>query len=71
MFLPVGRLVFKMCGGPQGTNYPFLTLKERDTETGLDFFVSRYYSSTVGRFTNADSIWEEVSDVPLELNIRT
>jgi RHS repeat-associated protein len=35
-------------------NYPFLTLKERDTETGLDFFEARYYSAIQGRFTSVD-----------------
>jgi len=31
------------------------TLKERDNETGLDYFLARYYSSTQGRFTNPDA----------------
>lgn len=31
------------------------TGKERDTETGLDYFIARYYSSIQGRFTSADS----------------
>ena len=31
------------------------TQKERDTETGLDFFGARYYASTQGRFTSIDS----------------
>src|SRR5713226_644366 len=35
-------------------NYPFLTSKERDIETGLDYFLARYYSSTQGRFTSPD-----------------
>ncbi|MGH9969076.1 MAG: RHS repeat-associated core domain-containing protein [Pyrinomonadaceae bacterium] len=35
-------------------NYTFLTLKERDNETGLDYFGARYYASTQGRFTSAD-----------------
>lgn len=35
-------------------NYTFLTLKERDNETGLDYFLARYYSSTQGRFTSPD-----------------
>ena len=35
-------------------NYTFLTQKERDIETGLDFFEARYYASTQGRFTSAD-----------------
>lgn len=37
-------------------NYPFLTSKERDNETGLDFFEARYYSSTQGRFTSPDPL---------------
>jgi hypothetical protein len=35
-----------------GSHYPFLTLKERDIETGLDYFLARYYSSGHGRFTS-------------------
>jgi RHS repeat-associated protein len=38
----------------RGFHYPFLTLKERDIETGLDYFLARYYSSTQGRFTSPD-----------------
>jgi RHS repeat-associated protein len=30
------------------------TSKERDNETGLDYFLARYYSSTQGRFTSVD-----------------
>jgi RHS repeat-associated protein len=37
-----------------GFHYPFLTQKERDSETGLDYFLARYYSSTQGRFTSVD-----------------
>jgi RHS repeat-associated protein len=44
-------------GGCAGTNYPFLTQKERDIETGLDYFLARYYSSTAGRFTSTDPIF--------------
>jgi len=32
------------------------TLKERDIETGLDYFGARYYASTHGRFTSPDNI---------------
>jgi RHS repeat-associated protein len=32
------------------------TSKERDAETGLDYFLARYYSSTQGRFTSADPL---------------
>ncbi len=31
------------------------TQKERDSETGLDYFLARYYSSAQGRFTSPDS----------------
>jgi RHS repeat-associated protein len=31
--------------------------KERDIETGLDYFLARYYSSTQGRFTSPDPIF--------------
>jgi RHS repeat-associated protein len=37
-------------------NYPFLTLKERDNETGLDYFGYRYYGSTLGRWTSTDPL---------------
>lgn len=32
------------------------TGKERDEETGLDFFGARYYASTIGRFTSPDPL---------------
>lgn len=32
------------------------TLKERDIETGLDYFGARYYGSTQGRFTSVDPL---------------
>jgi RHS repeat-associated protein len=34
-----------------------LTQKERDIETGLDYFLARYYSSVQGRFTSADPVF--------------
>ena len=45
---------FARVGGCAGRNYTFLTSKERDNETGLDYFLARYYSSTQGRFTGVD-----------------
>ena len=37
-------------------NYPFLTSYERDSETGLDYFLARYLSSTQGRFISPDPL---------------
>jgi RHS repeat-associated protein len=42
--------------GDAGTNYTFLTQKERDIETGLDYFGERYYASTQGRFISVDPL---------------
>lgn len=40
---------------PDGTNNRFkFTGKERDTESGLDYFGARYYASTMGRFLSPD-----------------
>lgn len=44
-------------------SHSFLTRKERDIETGLDYFEARYYSSTQGRFTSPD----EFTGGPVEL----
>src|SRR5216684_8136759 len=41
-------------GSTDGLRQEF-TQKERDIETGLDYFLARYYSSTQGRFTSADA----------------
>jgi len=48
--------------GADSTRQKF-TGKERDDETGLDFFLARYYSSTQGRFTSPD----EFNGGPIEL----
>src|SRR6185503_4860972 len=40
-------------GTTDGTRQKF-TAKERDTETSLDYFGARYYTSIQGRFTGAD-----------------
>jgi RHS repeat-associated protein len=43
------------------------TLKERDVETGLDFFGARYYGSIQGRFTGVDSAGPDLA-TPQTLN---
>ena len=61
-YLPFGEELFPGTGqrantlgysAPDGVRQKF-TQKERDTETGLDYFVARYYSSPQGRFTSVD-----------------
>jgi len=61
-YLPFGEELMSGIGsrGPSlgyGTGdgvRPQFTSKERDNETGLDYFGARYYSSTQGRFTSPD-----------------
>jgi len=64
-YLPFGEEIFADTGGRTTGGYPAssnssdgvrqkFTLKERDIETGLDYFLARYYSSVQGRFTSPD-----------------
>ena len=48
-----GRTAAQGYGAADGLRQKF-TQKERDIETGLDYFGARYYSSTQGRFTSPD-----------------
>ncbi len=41
------------CTGTDATEHHF-TSKERDIESGLDYFFARYYTSTLGRFMSPD-----------------
>jgi len=62
--LPFGEEIFAGTGGrtpAQGYTASDdvrqkFTSKERDNETGLDYFGARYYSSTQGRFSGTDPI---------------
>ena len=49
-----GRTTAQGYSGSDGIRQQF-TQKERDTETGLDWFETRYYGSSQGRFTSPDS----------------
>jgi RHS repeat-associated protein len=48
-YLPYGEQI----AGDTGTTHKF-TGKERDSETGLDYFGARYYSNGLGRFLTPD-----------------
>jgi len=61
-YLPFGEELFASQGlrsaslgyaSGDGVRQQF-TQKERDVETGLDYFINRYYSPTQGRFTSPD-----------------
>ena len=55
--LPYGDLLTcQQLNGTDATEHHF-TGKERDTETGLDYFGARYFSAGMGRFLSAD--WSE------------
>jgi RHS repeat-associated protein len=68
-YLPFGEELFAYTGGrTPGQGYTVsgnlpadgarqkFTSKERDNETGLDYFNARYYASMQGRFTSADPL---------------
>lgn len=50
-----GRTTAMGYGATDGLREKF-TLKERDIETGLDYFGARYYGSLQGRFTSGDPL---------------
>ncbi|HXQ32937.1 MAG TPA: RHS repeat-associated core domain-containing protein, partial [Anaerolineales bacterium] len=61
-YQPFGELIPASAGRSGISGYPAtdnlrqqFTLKERDVETGLDYFGARYYASTYGRFTGVDN----------------
>jgi RHS repeat-associated protein len=63
-YMPFGEEIGAGTGGRttnQGYSQPDdvrqqFTGKERDDETGLDYFLARYHSSTQGRFTSVDPL---------------
>jgi RHS repeat-associated protein len=65
-YLPFGE---EWCAGPPAGPCSSLppgqprrfTGKERDVESGLDYFGARYYESTIGRFTTVDPVhtWQK------------
>ena len=50
-----GRSGVSGYGGADSTKQKF-TSKERDSESGLDYFLARYYSGAQGRFTSVDPL---------------
>jgi RHS repeat-associated protein len=73
-YLPFGRMLSGSQNGRGNVNLHFpanpdtnlnsvtpqkFTGKERDAETGLDFFLARYYSPAQGRFMSPDDIYND------------
>ncbi len=54
-YKPYGELNSRTC--TEADDYRF-TGKERDAETGLDYFGARYHGSAIGRFTSVDPFRE-------------
>ena len=77
-YIPFGEELFAGTGGrttaqgysaSDGVRQKF-TQKERDNETGLDYFLARYYGSTQGRFTSPDAPFADQSaDNPQSWNL--
>jgi RHS repeat-associated protein len=65
-FTPYGTELSYSSGS--GNHYKF-TGKERDTETGLDDFAARFYTSQFGRFMSADDSKYMVAADPQTLNL--
>src|SRR5207245_527634 len=78
-YLPFGEELFAGTGGrttAQGYSgsdnvRQKFTQKERDNETGLDFFEARYYASMQGRFTSGDPVTMTVDRLydPQQINL--
>jgi RHS repeat-associated protein len=60
--LPFGDGLTCTGAGTDATEHHF-TGKERDQESGLDYFDARYYGSTMGRFMSPDPGWYLQADV--------
>jgi len=74
MSLPFGnglgnpRVTDCVGSGSDATEHHF-TGKERDTESGNDYFVSRYYGSSMGRFTSPDDGSDQDPSDPQSWNL--
>jgi RHS repeat-associated protein len=67
-YTPFGQLIPSTSSNPRGSSCPYpgtlirpqFTSKERDAESGLDYFEARYMSPAQGRFTSPDPLkWQD------------
>ena len=62
------RFNFEASPGTAASSRQF-TGKERDSESGLDYFGARYYGSALGRFTSPDDGIDQHADNPQSWNL--
>ena len=55
LFHPYGEEAAPCAGAGDRRRF---TGKERDAETGLDYFGARYHAASIGRFTSVDRLWQ-------------
>jgi len=65
---PIALNGLTACSDPSDQHF---TGKERDAESGLDYFGARYYASTMGRFMSPDPLYIEMHRLadPQQLNL--
>jgi|SRR5579872_1813447 len=68
-YYPYGGVVHDYCGTV--TQHYRFTGKERDQESGLDYFGARYYGSSMGRFMSPDDGTDQHPDNPQSWNLYT
>ncbi len=64
-YLPFG---YELSPQPTPNHYKF-TGKERDSETGLDYFGARYYGSNMGRMLSPDNGTDQHPEDPQSWNL--
>lgn len=61
-YMPYGELWYNWQASSYNERFKF-TGKERDTETGYDYFGARYYSSILGHWISVDPLLDEQSHI--------
>jgi RHS repeat-associated protein len=65
-YYPFGERIRYVTGDPYNDSYKF-TEKERDDESGYDYFGARYYDSELGRWLSVDPLADKYPESLLEV----